>query len=73
MAMPASVVCEGRGGWSSPVRGGSHLFVTHGFPVAWPPVLDHCGGLGRVPDAIMRATRNVGRENGSHGASERAV
>ena len=22
----------------------NHVFVTRGFPVAWPPVLEHCGG-----------------------------
>ena len=25
------------------VGGGHHMFVTRGFPVAWLPLLDHCG------------------------------
>ena len=73
MAMPASVVCEGRGGWSSPVRGRQPRVRDPWLPSCLASRARPQRGLGRVPDAIMRATRNVGRENGSHGASERAV
>ena len=24
--------------------GATRVFVPRGFPVAWPPLLDHCGG-----------------------------
>ena len=24
--------------------GTTHVFVTRGFPAAWPPVIEHCGG-----------------------------
>ena len=30
-------------------EGSNHVLVTHGFPVAWPPVLDHSGGWAGSP------------------------